>query len=295
MQNPPAPVLATLPDGAGTRFFFVVTLAATWALGLPAVLARVGVIAGPVERYLFFIALGGLAPLMVAVLASYRGAGRPGIRALFRPAPPRRPGARWIVVALLLFGAIHVTGMAVFRALGGAVPQWLFPPENAEQMTAMLLFPLAEEPGWRGFALPRLQARVGPLRASLIVGVAWAAWHTMMFVLQGMTPLLFAVAVVNILAGSFVFTWLYNRSGGSLLVAVVAHVGVHLDNPAHALPDHPAPFVVFTVALCFVAGVLVLADRKAWRRSGIGSWGHNRRLRAASGKAFLERGCASSS
>jgi membrane protease YdiL (CAAX protease family) len=264
MANAP---LATAPPGAGTTFFFVVTLGTTWALGLPAVLARYGVLAGPPERYLPFIALGGFAPLAVAVLASYREAGRPGMRALFRPEPPPRPGARWLVVAILLFAAIHLAGMGVYRALGGAVPQWLFPPGNPEQLAAMVIFPLAEEPGWRGFALPRLQARVGPLRASLIVGVLWAAWHAMMFVLQGLTPLLFAVAVVNIVAGSFVFTWLYNRSGGSLLVAVVAHVGVHLDNPTHALPGHPAPFVVFTVAVVVAAVVLVVADRQAWRGS----------------------------
>jgi len=267
MTSPPAAPVPAARSRAGTGFFFVVTLGMTWALGLPAVLARFGVLAGPAERFLPLIALGGFAPLAVAVVAAFREAGRPGVRALFRPDPPRRPGAGWVLVALLLFGAIHLAGMAVFRALGGDVPQWLFPPENPEQWAALVMFPLAEEPGWRGFALPRLQDRFGPLRASVILGVLWGSWHTMMFLMQGMTPPLFALAMVNLVAGSFVFTWLYNRSGGSLLVAVVAHVGVHLDNPAHALPGNPAPFSVLTVAVSVAAVLLVLVDRKAWRGS----------------------------
>ena len=97
--------------------------------------------------------------------------------------------------------------------------------------------PLVEEPGWRGFAMPRLAERYGWLRASWFVGVAWAAWHAVMFVLQGFDTQSFVLGMIMIAAGSVVFGWLFDRTRGSLLAAVIAHAGVHLDNPTRALPS----------------------------------------------------------
>jgi membrane protease YdiL (CAAX protease family) len=163
----------------------------------------------------------------------------------------------------------NVFGVAVLALVGGDGGPWLILPRAAQHVAAMLIVPLAEEPAWRGYALPRLQARFGALRASLVLGVGWAAWHALMFVLQGMTPEIFVVAVVNIVAGSFVFSWLYNRTSGSVLVAVLAHAGAHVDNPARALPGDPTPFIGFTAALCVAAVALVLCDRKAWPGPGL--------------------------
>ena len=262
----PSSVRTAPAAGARATFFFAVTLGFTWALQLPAALAKLGVIPGPVETYMPLVALGAFGPLLGAVLAARREGGRAAVRALFRPDGVRRVGAGWYVVALFGFGAVYVLGTVAYRAVGGADPgQWLYPPENGAHLAAMFLFPLAEEPGWRGFALPRLQARVGALRASLLVGVGWAVWHTMMFLTQGVTPLLFAAFCVNIVAGSVVFTWFYNRTRGSLVLAFALHVGAHLNNPGHSVPGHVAPFVVYTLALCVVAAALVAFDRQAWR------------------------------
>jgi membrane protease YdiL (CAAX protease family) len=111
-----------------------------------------------------------------------------------------------------------------------------------------------------------LEQRYGALKASLLLGAVWASWHTMMFVLQGATPPLFVLMMVNIVAGSVVFSWLYNRTRGSLLLAVVLHAGAHLNNPFHALPTRVTPFVVYTVAICVVGAAVVLGDRTAWLR-----------------------------
>ena len=124
---------------------------------------------------------------------------------------------------------------------------------------------MVEEPGWRGFALPRLQPRYGALGASLRLGVLWALWHTMMFILQGTTPFTFVVSMASVILGSVVFSWIYNHTRGSLLVAIVAHVGVHWNNPTHALPANVTPYVVYTVAIAVAACALVLGDRKIWQ------------------------------
>ena len=89
-------------------------------------------------------------------------------------------------------------------------------------IVGVVLGPLWEEPGWRGFALPRLQERFGPLPGTLILGVLWAAWHTPGYPggwLQG--------SILSLLTGSIAFsiimTWVYNNTHGSILLMILLH------------------------------------------------------------------------
>jgi membrane protease YdiL (CAAX protease family) len=248
--------------------FFVLVLGLTWALQLPAVLAAKGIVAGPAERYLPLAMLGTFGPLLAALIVCMSEAGRAGARVPFRGLRVRGVGAPWYVVALLGFAALHVTGVAVYALAGGsAAGRWLYPPQNTQHVAAMLLIPWVEEPAWRGLALPRLRQRSSPLAAALVLGVVWAAWHTMMFLLQDLTPLALACSYLNILAGSVLFTWLYEHTRGSLWIAVIAHMGAHLDNPAHALPGDLTAFAIYTFALCAASVLLVVGDRARWLRA----------------------------
>lgn len=90
----------------------------------------------------------------------------------------------------------------------------------------MLIPAVGEEPGWRGFALPRLQARYGPLRATLILGTLHGLWHlpalgTMM--LGPLTPAQVPPFVLTAVGGTFLCTWLFNRTRGSALLAMLTH------------------------------------------------------------------------
>jgi uncharacterized protein len=65
--------------------------------------------------------------------------------------------------------------------------------------------------------------------------------------------------------GSVLFTWIYRHTRGSLLLAVLTHVGVHLNNPGHAMPQRATPMVIHTVAYVVLGAALVLGDRAVWR------------------------------
>jgi CAAX protease family protein len=87
--------------------------------------------------------------------------------------------------------------------------------------------PLGEEPGWRSFALPRLQRLHGPLVGSLILGPIWAFWHLPIFWVPAWnfppTILNIVMFVIAAIAFTIVMTWVFNNTKGSLLIAVLVH------------------------------------------------------------------------
>jgi membrane protease YdiL (CAAX protease family) len=243
--------------------FYLLTFLITWGAQLPAALAKLDVIAGPVERYMPLLGLGLFGPMVAAMIVSRGEPG--GIRGLFAQFKQWRAGAGWYVAALLLPGALLTIGLVVYRVLTGTeLDRWFWFPSDPPRIAALVLIPFTEEIGWRGYALPRLQARVGPLRASVVIGVLWGIWHYPMFVVQGVPMVLLPISLAYFVAGSIVFTWLCNRSGSLLPMAVVAHAGAHLDNSAASIPGTSVPFVAQLVAYVVLAGAIVMLDRRAW-------------------------------
>jgi membrane protease YdiL (CAAX protease family) len=80
---------------------------------------------------------------------------------------------------------------------------------------------MGEELGLRGFALPRLQQRMSPFRASVVIGVLWAAWHLPVLLDRDIVSIGVFLLLAFVL--SFIFTWIFNGSGGSLLPVLVFH------------------------------------------------------------------------
>jgi membrane protease YdiL (CAAX protease family) len=155
---------------------------------LPALLAHGGLIEGPPERYLALVGLGGFGPMLAAMIAA-RIEGT-GLKALLRPLGMWRVGVAWYLAALVLPRGIFVVAAAIWNTLGHAEPV-LYPADNAAFLAAAIAFPIGEEVGWRGFALPRLTRSVGPLAASAVIGIVWTFWHVPMLTLQGVRPALY--------------------------------------------------------------------------------------------------------
>lgn len=239
--------------------FFVLAFAITWGLQLPAMLAMHGVIGGPVERWMPLTGLGAFGPLLAATILSRKAPG--GIRGLYKQLGIWRVSPIWYIVALFTSGVLFTGGMALASPFLHDAGPWFYLPDEAPRIVAMVVFPFGEEIGWRGYALPRLQARMGGVRASVVVGVMWACWHLPMFHLVGIPIGVFAITIPFFIAGSLVFTWIWNRTGGSLLLALLTHVGAHLDNSNRPLPGNVTPLIVHTATYCLLALALVLAKQ----------------------------------
>jgi membrane protease YdiL (CAAX protease family) len=115
--------------------------------------------------------------------------------------------------------------------------------------------PLGEEFGWRGFALPRLLRRWHPLSAALILGAIWWAWHLPTFFISTLSQssLSIPVFLLNSLSLSVIMTWLYQRSGGDLLLMILVHTAANYCG-AIGVPFGAAVSAEVACAVLIVAG-----------------------------------------
>lgn len=177
---------------------------------------------------------GSFGPAAAAVIVSAVAAGRAGLRELFAPLLRWRFGLlRW-GVALLGPAALVALSVGLHAAAGGRVLP--VAPVDAGQIVLLgivLLFvggPVGEEIGWRGYALPGLLERMGPVAASLVLAGMWAVWHLPLFWLPGAAqegssiPLFVAMVA----ACSILTTWVYLATSRSLLAAVLFHHSINL-------------------------------------------------------------------
>jgi len=128
--------------------------------------------------------------------------------------------------------------------------------------------PLGEEPGWRGFALPRLQDGRSPLHASLILGLLVAGWHLPLVFLPGeeLAPVLLLATV----AVTFVYTWIFNHTGGSAFMTLVTHAAegtITLGALGFVAADESRVTALYAAAWCAVAIGLLILDWRFWRAS----------------------------
>jgi membrane protease YdiL (CAAX protease family) len=129
-------------------------------------------------------------------------------------------------------------------------------------LTNLLFTAVLEEPGWRGFLLPRLQQGFAPLLASTMIWLPWALWHAPLDFSGGIGRswiTYLQVRIVFLIPVAIILTWLYNRSGGNLLSVALLHSG--MNTFPFVLPYAPK-----MLGLIFVAAVYGIFAQRMWRR-----------------------------
>jgi membrane protease YdiL (CAAX protease family) len=171
-------------------------------------------------------AIGALGPVAAAVIVTFVARGSSGLRDLWRASTRWRAPRGWL--AITLGGPLVLFALAVLitRPDLSALSVWA---SNPVGLLAVVLVSAAygfgEEPGWRGFALPRLQERHSALTATLIVAAIWAAWHAPFFVYRYPFQGIGAIAgfVLTLFAAAIWLTFLYNSTNGSVLAVALWH------------------------------------------------------------------------
>jgi membrane protease YdiL (CAAX protease family) len=200
--------------------FFGLAYGISWILWLPLVLGKGGLGITATQIPLVYSFVGTFGPTIAALISQRVFAGNWKAVRFWTSLPEFAIGAVAGAAPMLL-------GMFVAAAWttqsGYSLWNWrallqvlvLFVPN-------LLGGPLGEEPGWRGFALPRLQSRLSPLTSAVVLGLIWANWHLPLFLVH-FTSMAYWKYVILLMAMSIVIAFGFNKSGGSVAVGVLLH------------------------------------------------------------------------
>ncbi len=248
-----APVRASWLARRPLAAYFALAFIGTWLIAVPMALARgeygLGLLpfTVPGGADFFLVQLSAYTgPLLAAALVIAATEGREGLRHFRRRIVRWRVGARPYLVATLAPLAIW---LAAYGAVLGGAPLAALAHRPATLLTIFLPFvliglvlpSLGEEPGWRGFALPRLQGRFGPVLGTLILGTLHGLWHLPAFFTAALSPFTVTKSVTFILtavAATVLYTWVFNYTGGSVLLAILLHAS---GNAASGLMNRLVP------------------------------------------------------
>jgi len=252
--------------------FFALAYALSWSWVIPLAAAHQIVRRG--EGWpTHYPALFG--PAIAAVAVTAWTMGRPGVRDLLARMVRWRVPLRWWLVAVspaVFLGLALIAMIAAGKTLPGVAEFGQFSGIPAIGLVAVLLLifvgAVGEEAGWRGYALPRLQRRFSPLTSSVILAVLWFGWHVPQFFViatyRDFAPFQYVGFFLGLTCGAVVLTWLYNRSGGSILLVAIWHGLFNVVSGTQAATGALA--AVISTLIMIQAVVLIILELRARRR-----------------------------
>ena len=212
-----------------------------------------------------------VAPLVAALIVIAIAEGRSGFRDLGSRIIRWRVAWYWYAVAIGFPLAVRFVAAMVNVGVGeAAAPQW---PELAWTSFVMAFLirlvnpmdgPLGEEPGWRGFALPRMQARLSPLASAAILGVLVAGWHLPLVFFDDLGP----IGLVSTFSITIFYVWLFNHARGSVLLTLIAHSvqgSITMGDLGFVGADLVRQEWLECALWSIVAVGVIILDRPAWR------------------------------
>src|SRR5918999_6422844 len=247
--------------------FFVLAYALSWLILVP---AGFGLLPDSASVLAWLAPFG---PAVAAFVVTGLTGGRSAVGQLLRRLVQWRVGVGWYLLVLLgiplveLLGAFVVLGTVPLEDLARNWPV-IFTSYLPAVVYVAIFTGLGEEPGWRGFALPRLQDRHGPLVGTAVLAVVWGMWHLPNVLFGGWTGLSFSLWLALTIASTFIYTWVYNHTGGSILLAALLHGAINggtelVTGLLPGLDDalHVALYGGVALAFAVAAVVLVAATR----------------------------------
>ena len=255
-------------------FFFALVFLLTWPLQVIDALGSHGVLPFRIPFWMQLIIVAYM-PTVAAIIVAALAEGRVGVRELLGKLLIWRVGARWYALAIfgyavLCGGAIIVGNILSESPTFPLLSNDLFKGSSLQWLIMLPVFFLiitltnGEELAWRGFALPRLQACWNALNSSLILGLIWVAFHlplflTLMDAEVGLNFMAMASKSLQLVGASIIFTFLYNHTRGSVLLAYLLHGAANTWTRIFPIDQAPAHIGWWlTVFICATAVLLVL-------------------------------------
>jgi membrane protease YdiL (CAAX protease family) len=243
---------------------YFVLFGLAWAVMIPQALHSQGLISAPVPMWLEI--LTGWAPGIAAVVVASITSGRAGVRELLGRFRIWRVGVQWYLVSLFALAALILGGIGLHVLFGGALP--VIPAAGASVVNIALGFVIlivagvlinTEEIAWRGFALPKLQAKYGVLAGCMLLAIPELGLHLPLFFVKE-NPFYPTVGLAAFSAFSiamvFIYAFLFNKARGSLLIVTLMHASQNAW--ANLLSDNSASPFYYTVALAWMIAIALI-------------------------------------
>lgn len=260
--------------------FFALAFAFSWALWVPSAVSGENVNTFP---WIIAYTLSGFGPSLAGILMTYLEKSPEGQRQFWKRAIDfKRISAGWYAFIILIFPFLFGLGFLANFLLNGSAPgletfkQLLSNPANLIIVFIAGLFtgPIAEELGWRGYALDKLQKRISPLASSILLGFIWWAWHIPLFFMKGTSQYrmgFFSLESFTFFLGAFslsvMFTWVYNQNNRSILAAILLHFAYNFTiNLFFPLTQNLLILHQVLLALTALSVVLIYEKRKQKRK-----------------------------
>ena len=210
--------------------YAAIAYAISWAIEIPLALKAQRMLSADLPFSIHYLAAFG--PFIAGIILTWRESGLPGLKNLLDRTFKWRVEPVWWIAALSPLLLFFTVSLFVSYVRGTSLDLQMlnhfdFLPDIgvAAVLVWLATYGFGEEIGWRGYLLPRLQRNRSAWSASLILWAIWATWHAPSFfylhTVSGIGTLI--GFLLGVLAGSIFLTWLYNSSGGSILIVAVWH------------------------------------------------------------------------
>jgi len=254
-----------------SRKAFWIAFFMAWATGIVVCLANLHFIEN-VPLSPMIVGLIAVAVLPVAFVIASAYSHNPGVRRYLASLVQVRGVWGWMLLALVMFPALFLMCYPLNQLIyKQPIPTGQLPEVSLSLIglvvvkffyQLMFFNATGEEAGWRGYAMPRLQARTSPLLSGVMIGFLWAMWHFFGWKAEGL-PVSDAGFWLDMFAGhillSILIVWICNRANGSILVAGIAHAAL---NTVQAFVPNWGPLLL---VLSVTAVVVILVDRM-WQK-----------------------------
>ena len=261
--------------------FALMSLGLTWFWW--AVAIALGGTSEKVETYAFkgvtfaFALMGLLAPTMTAVIMIVRSRDRVLIADfLDRLTNVRRISPRYLIVTLALPPVAMCLSIGLSLLVGQSTDQFSLTADTSKLgvlvtsiVLTMILAPILEEMGWRGYGVDSFRARMGMLKASLAFGVLISLWHAPLTQIPGSyhyglaqmeSPIYLANFFIGAIPTTIIINWLYYKHNRSILATAFVHATLNASGVM--LAATPTTDLIATVVFTTIAAGIVVVDRK---------------------------------
>jgi membrane protease YdiL (CAAX protease family) len=181
---------------------------------------------GPLWAIIGFI-LVGFFPSTIALVLTGLWEGRQGLRQMGRRVIQFNIGGRWYLASVLLVVIATLGQIGISAIRGQSFDFSLFLKQLGSFLPLIILGPISEELGWRGYAQDRLERLISPILAAVMIGVVWAFWHLPLFFMVGTAQyengLPFLPFLITLTTLSIVFAWLHQHTARSIWTAIFFH------------------------------------------------------------------------